>query len=176
MLVGEFVGEIAGEIVGDDVGDIVVDVVGVVGDVDTVNARVAVTFNIKDGIGCFDGEGERVADAESEPVPVTDALDPRDKLDVGVFEREGDKVAVDEAVVEGVIVDEPVPVTVAVTLSVAVLVIEPVPELLGEVEAEDPSVSEGVGVFETEELRVDVVDDVDDGVGVPDVVPELVSV
>jgi hypothetical protein len=118
VLVGEFVGEIAGEIVGDDVGDIAV------GDVDTVNVRVAVIFNNKDGIGSFDGEGERVADAESEPVPVTDALDPRDKLDVGVFEREGDMVAVDEAVVEGVGVDEPVPVTVAVTLSVAETVVE----------------------------------------------------
>jgi hypothetical protein len=112
----------------------------------------------------------------SEPVPVTDALDPRDKLEVGVFDREGDKDAVDEAVIDGVGVDEPVPDTVAVRLPEVVLVIEPVPEILGEVDADAPSVREEVGVFETEALRVAVDDGVDDGVGVPVVVLELVAV
>ena len=106
---------------------------------------------------------------------VTDGLAPTVSDDVGVIESDEVRLEVEEDVIEGVGVDEPVPETVAVMLSEAELVTEPVPVELGVMDADAPRVREGVCVLEFDALSEDVEDDVGDGVGVLEVVPEPVA-
>ncbi len=106
---------------------------------------------------------------------MTDALAPTDSEEVGVIESDEERLEVEDDVIEGVGVDELVPETVAVMLSEAVLVTEPVPVELGVIDADAPRVKGGVGVLESDALSVDVDDDVDDDVGVLEEVPEPVT-
>ena len=106
---------------------------------------------------------------------MTDALAPTVNEEVGVTESEDERLEVEEDVIEGVGVDEPVPETVDVMLFEAVLETESVPVELGVMDADAPRVREGVCVLEFDALSEDVEDDVGDGVGVLEVVPEPVA-
>jgi hypothetical protein len=133
-----------------------VDVVEPVGVTEGVDAAVEVAVSVKLDVAeeVIVGDGEILAEA------------PRDRVAVGVPEVDDDSLCVDErlslldGVWDGVTAPEPVPVVDVVALTegvaLAVIVVEPVPELEGVFEGLAPSVSDAVGVCVKDAESVDV--------------------
>lgn len=137
---------------------------------------VSVLVPLSVGVAELVGVEERdsVVEPVPESVPVFDALAPYVSDAVGEDEIDGGSVAVELGVSEDVGVAELEGVPVGVTLPVALGVTLEVSETDGVSLALAPSDTDGVAEFDSEALRVDVGDDVEEGVPVLELVDEPV--
>ncbi len=163
----------------DELAPIVIDAVGVR---DTDRERLDVELGVIDGVPVPDsvdvtelvGVDDRVIVVEPVPEsePVLDELAPVVTDAVGEGDRDRERLDVELGVVDDVAVFELVGVPVVVPLLETLADILGVSEILGVALALAPNVTEGVAEFDSDALREEVDEGVDDAVPVDDEVPE----